>query len=267
MGIINLTPDSFSNDGFSYNIENALEQAKKMVDKGADIIDVGGESSKPGALPVSEAEELKRVIPFIKELSKVIDKPISIDTYKSTVAREALKAGAQIINDISALSADNNMVDVVVKNKTPVILMHMKGTPSDMQINPNYEDPVLEIIDFFKKKIDESVKKGIKRENIILDPGIGFGKTIKHNLEILNRLEEFCELHCPILIGASRKSFVGKITGKPLEQRLPGSLAIATIAILHKANLIRVHDVEETVDVAKICDAVRNSENIKLDVY
>ncbi len=259
MGIINLTPDSFSNDGFGFNVDDALAHAKAMVDDGADIIDVGGESSRPGSNPISEEEEIDRVIPFIEELSKSIDQPISIDTYKSVVAEKALKAGAGIINDISAFHADKNMIDLAVRSQAPVILMHMKGSPSNMQDNTEYGDVVSEIKSFFIDRLKTAADRGLNRDKIIVDPGIGFGKNLLHNLEILKRLDEFKMLDCPIMIGASRKSFIGKITGRKSKgDRLPGSLAVASIAISSGAHLIRVHDVKETVDVARICDAVRN---------
>lgn len=264
MGIVNLTPDSFSNDGFRSDVDKALEYALKMVNDGAEIIDVGGESSRPGAIPVSPDDELDRVIPFIKELSKLIDKPVSIDTCKSIVAEKAIEAGAQIVNDISALRADNDMVGVVAGNNVPVILMHMKGTVRDMQVNPVYGDVVAEIKSFFRESITMAVSRGIDRNNIILDPGIGFGKTIQHNLEILNRLAEFQELDCPVMIGASRKNFIGKITGNSRENRLSGSLAVAAMSIAQGANIIRVHDVKETVDVAMICNAIKNSSTINM---
>ena len=259
MGVVNLTPDSFSKDGFCYDTDKALRHAYKLVKEGADIIDIGGESTRPGAAPVSEEEELRRVIPLINELSKLIDVPISIDTYKSGVAAKALDAGAQIINDISGLSADKDMVNVAAANKSPIILMHTKGTPIDMQNEPSYNDVVAEIILFFNGLINMAISKGIDEHNIIVDPGVGFGKTLRHNLEILNRLDEFKELGCPIMVGSSRKSFIGKILNKPEEERLIGSLATVAMAIARGSNIIRVHDVTETVEIAKVCDAIINS--------
>ncbi|MGR3177875.1 MAG: dihydropteroate synthase [Candidatus Anammoxibacter sp.] len=259
VGVINLTPDSFSKDGFCYDTEKALQHADDLVREGADIIDVGGESTRPEASPVSEEEELRRVIPLIKELSKSIDVPISIDTYKSRVAEKALDAGAQIINDISGLRADKDMVNVVVASKAPIILMHMQGTPLDMQNMPTYNDVVSEIILFFQELINKAISHGVDEHNIIIDPGIGFGKTVRHNLEILNRLEEFKELGCPIMVGPSRKAFIGKVLNKPEEERLLGTLATVAIAIAHGSNIIRVHDVNETVEIAKMCDAIINS--------
>ena len=259
MGVVNLTPDSFSKDGFFYDTERALQHAADLIREGADIIDIGGESTRPEASPVSEEEELRRVIPLIKELSKSIDVPISIDTYKSRVAEKALDAGAQIINDISGLRADKDMVNVAVASKSPIILMHMQGTPLYMQNRPAYNDVVSEIILFFQELINRAISNGVDEHNIIIDPGIGFGKTLQHNLEILNRLEEFKGLGCPIMVGSSRKSFIGKILNKPEEERLLGTLATVAIAIAHGSNIIRVHDVNETVEIAKMCDAIINS--------
>ena len=256
MGIVNLTPDSFSNNGFSYNISKAIEYAVNLVKDGADIIDIGGESSRPGALPVSEDEELRRIIPFVKELSKAIDKPISIDTYKSKVAIKAIEAGAQMINDISALNAEKEMLKIVAEYNVPVVLMHMKGEPQNMQLKAYYNDVVFEIIDFFQEVINRAINNGIDRNKIIIDPGIGFGKNWEHNIEILKRLREFKVLDCPVLIGTSRKSFIGKILNKPIGDRLIGSLATAAVAIMNGVDIVRVHDVKETTDITKVCDAI-----------
>lgn len=272
MAIVNLTPDSFSGDGFykdtvpgsrfsipdSRSIEDALEYSNKIIQDGADIIDVGGESARPGATPVSEEEELRRVIPLIKELSRVIDRPISIDTCKSRVADKALAAGAQIINDVSGLRFDKDMARVAAANRAPIIINHAKGSPQDMQEATIYNDLIQEIILFFRKVIDMAIDDGIAEDSIIIDPGIGFGKGVQHNLEILNNLEMFKELGRPIMIGASRKSFIGKILNKSAKESLFGSLAVAAITISKGANILRVHDVKETVDVANICDAIKS---------
>ena len=259
MGIVNITPDSFSNDGFYNDSKGVLRHAVKLVEDGANIIDIGGESTRPNATQVTEEEEIKRVIPVIKELSRLINIPISIDTYKARVAAMALDAGAQIINDVSALSADIDMVNVASSNKVPIALMHMKGNPQTMQDCPDYDNVITEIIEFFQKTIDNAVKNGIDKENIIIDPGIGFGKKAHHNLEILNRLGDFKTLGCPILVGTSRKSFIGKILNKPADKRLQGSLTTAAIAVTNGANIVRVHDVKETAETLKICNAVLNS--------
>jgi len=245
VGILNVTPDSFSDGGKYLNIESALKRAKELLEEGADIIDVGGESTRPFSDPVPEDEELKRVIPVIKAIKKEFPKTIiSVDTYKSKVAERALEAGAEIINDISALRFDPKMVEVVKVFNCPVIIMHMQGNPKTMQINPTYEDVVSEVKDFLKKRIEFLVEKGIPFEKIIVDPGIGFGKTFEHNLQILKNLDSFKELNRPILIGHSRKSFIGEIVKKPPYQRDGGTVGISIFAYLKGAHLLRVHKVD-----------------------
>jgi dihydropteroate synthase len=256
MAILNVTPDSFSDGGHYFNIDRAVKHAKMMAAEGADIIDIGGESSRPGSEPVLLEKELERVIPVIKALSKEIDIPISIDTYKAEVAKEALNAGASIINDISGLRFDPLMAKVAAEAGCPVIIMHMKGTPRDMQKRPVYKDVVKEITAFFKERISFAVKNGIKKNKIIIDPGIGFGKTVVHNLEIIKRLKEFRKLGVPILIGPSRKSFIGRILNADVDKRLEGTAAAVAIGIANGANIVRVHDVKEMADVAKIADAI-----------
>lgn len=256
MGILNVTPDSFSDSGHYLNIDSAVECGKRMAEEGADIIDIGGESSRPGAEPVPLEAELDRVIPVIKRLSNKICIPISIDTYKAKVAKEALKAGASIINDISGLRFDPLMAKVAAEADCPVIIMHMKGTPRDMQKRPVYKDVVKEIAAFLKERISFAVKNGIKKNKIIIDPGIGFGKTVRHNLEIIKRLKEFRKLDVPILIGPSRKSFIGRILNATVDKRLEGTAAAVAISIANGADIVRVHDVKEMADVAKIADAI-----------
>ncbi len=256
MGILNVTPDSFSDGGLYLNIEKAVEHAIRMAVEGADIIDIGGESSRPGAESVSLNEELKRVIPVIEALSKKIDVPISIDTYKAEAARQALNAGASIINDISGMRFDPMMAKVAAEANAPVIIMHMKGSPRGMQKRPVYKDVVKEIISFFKERISYAIKNGIKKNKIIIDPGIGFGKTVRHNLEIIRRLNEFKRLGVPILLGPSRKSFIGRILDAPLEKRMEGTAAAVAIGITNGANIVRVHDVKAMADVAKITNAI-----------
>ncbi len=263
MGILNVTPDSFYDGGRYDDLESALNRARKMIEDGADIIDVGGESTRPGSSHVSASEELRRIIPVIKELSRETNKPISVDTYKAEVADKAIEAGAQIVNDISGLQADNEMVRVVAANNTPVIIMHIKGQPHDFPKDPIYDDLISEIILFFKKKIDFAVKSGIADNNIIIDPGIGFGKTPLHNLEILKRLSELKCLNHPVMIGTSRKSFISSVL-KPSEDegfskdnsQFVGTLVTLIIAIMKGVNIVRVHDVEEAVQVTKMCKAV-----------
>ncbi len=259
MGILNVTPDSFSDGGLFYDLDKALAHAHKMIGEGADIIDVGGESTRPGSKPVSEDEELRRVIPVIQELSKETDKPISIDTYKSRVAEKAIEAGAQIINDISGLKADREMARVAAANRAPIIINHIKGQPHNMPENPVYENLIAEVMLGLRQSIDLAVKSGINEDAIIIDPGIGFGKTTQHNLEILNRLEEFKSLERPVMVGASRKSFIGHVLGLPLQERLIGTAATIAVAIIKGAKIVRVHDVKEAVQVVLICDAIRNS--------
>ena len=249
IGILNVTPDSFSDGGKYLNLKSALNRAKELLEEGAEIIDVGGESTRPFSDPVPEEEELKRVIPVIKTIKKEFpDSIISIDTYKSKVAEEALKAGANIVNDISALRFDSKMVEVVKDFNCPIIIMHMQGNPKTMQINPTYKDVVKEVKEFLQKRIEFLVEKGIPFENIIIDPGIGFGKTFKHNLQILKNLESFQELNRPILIGHSRKSFIGEIINKPPFQRDGGTVGISFFAYLKGVHFLRVHKVDLNKD-------------------
>ncbi len=257
MGILNFTPNSFSDGGKFNTIDAAIAHAQKMVSEGADIIDVGGESSRPGAKPVALKEELRRVIPVIKKIAKRVKVPISIDTYKSRVAEEALDNGAMIVNDISALRLDRSMVKVVAKYNVPVVLMHMQGLPGNMQKNPRYKDVVNDIIDFFKERIAFCNSREIKPENIIVDPGIGFGKRTEHNLEIIKRLKEFKILGKPVLLGTSRKSFIGNVLNADIRQREEGTLASSVIGMLNGANILRVHDVKKTVMVQRVTEAIQ----------
>ncbi len=256
MGILNFTPDSFFDGGKYHNIDTAIKYAEKMVLEGADIIDVGGESSRPGAEIVSLKEELERVIPIIKELSKRIRIPISIDTYKSKVAEQALDNGATIVNDISALRLDLKMAKVIIKYDVPVVLMHMQGLPKNMQDNPKYKDVISEIIAFLKERVNFAQKEGVKPENIIIDPGIGFGKTTEHNLEIIKHLKEFKILDKPILLGPSCKRFIGDILNLPVDQRDEGTLSVCVISMLNGANILRVHNVCKTVRALRMAEAV-----------
>lgn len=257
VGILNVTPDSFSDGGKFFDIEAAISRAREMADEGADIIDVGGESSRPGSEPVSGEEELRRVIPVIERLAKEISIPISIDTYKPGVAKEALQSGAKIMNDIMGLT-NPEMRKVAGEAKVPVILMHMQGAPKTMQENPHYTDVVSDIKEFFKTQIAVVKKDGIRE--IILDPGIGFGKTLEHNLTILKRLHEFTDLGFPVLVGPSRKAFIGTLTGKlPASERLEGTLATIVIARMNGASYVRVHDVKEARRALQITDAVINT--------
>lgn len=259
MGIVNVTPDSFSDGGKFFSPEVAISHASKLITQGADIIDIGGESTRPGADQVSESEELKRVIPVIEKIRT--DNPtilISIDTTKASVAKHAVEAGADIINDVSGLSFDNNMIGIVESFNIPVVIMHMKGNPQNMQLNPKYKDIVNEILDFFKMKIKIAIQSGINRSMIILDPGIGFGKTVEHNFELLSRLNEFNVLELPIMIGPSRKSFIGITLDLPPEDRVEGTAAAVSAGVMNGASIVRVHDVKSMKRVVRIIEKVRN---------
>lgn len=259
MGILNITRDSFSDGGLYFDKSSAIKRAIQMVEEGADIIDIGGESTRPGAEPVTVEEELRRTIPVIEALAKEIKVPISIDTYKSEVAEKALEAGASIVNDISGLRFDPEMAKVVSDYKVPVVIMHIKGRPKDMQQNPVYEALVPEIMDYLREGIRLAKESGVSEDKIIIDPGIGFGKTFNQNLEIINNLHEFTLLEKPILIGPSRKAFIGKILGNVSEtDRLEGTSAAVAISIMSGANIIRVHDIKEMVRVARVADAIKN---------
>ncbi len=259
MGIINVTPDSFSDGGLFFDQERAIEYGLKLEAEGADIIDIGGESTRPGSIPVSVEDEIKRVIPVIKGLFAHVKIPISIDTYKSEVAELAVKAGASIINDVSALRFDPDMVKVAGEYNTPVVLMHMLGKPQDMQKSPFYADVVQEVYDFLKERKEYAENNGIKRENIIIDPGIGFGKRIIHNLALIKHIDLFRELQCPVLIGPSRKSFIGEILNLSVDKRVYGTAAVVVLAITKGANIIRVHDVKAMKQVVKMTDAINNA--------
>ncbi|MDI6891081.1 MAG: dihydropteroate synthase [Thermodesulfovibrionales bacterium] len=261
MGILNVTPDSFSDGGLYLDKSSAIERAYRMVDEGADIIDIGGESTRPGSKSVTVEEELRRTIPVIEALAKEINVPISIDTYKSEVAKIALDAGASMVNDISGLRFDPEMPEVVSEYKVPVVIMHIKGRPKDMQQNPVYEALIPEIMDYLRIGIKIAARSGVSEDKIIIDPGIGFGKTPDHNLEIINNLGEFSLLEKPIMIGPSRKAFIGKILGDvPATERIEGTAAAVAISIINGANIIRVHDVKEMVRVAKVADAIKREK-------
>lgn len=258
MGVLNITPDSFSDGGLYLRPEDAIKRIEEMIGEGAEIIDIGGESSRPGAEPIGEEEELKRVIPVIDAIKKKKVR-FSIDTYRSKVAQEALKRGAEFVNDISGMRFDKNMVKVVSDYNARVIIMHMKGTPKNMQRNPVYEDVIDEIMNFFAERIVFCEKNGVKRENIILDPGIGFGKRLEDNLKILKNLIEFRSFGTPVMIGASRKSFIKGITGAPVDERLAGSLAAVSEAFLQGIDYVRVHDVKETKQYLDVISAIEES--------
>lgn len=256
MGILNVTPDSFSDGGKFSNPHNAIEFALKMETDGADIIDIGGESTRPGAKPINFEEETNRVIPVIEGIRKRSDIIISVDTYKSSVANEAITAGANIINDISGLRFDNNMVHLISELQVPVVIMHMLGNPQNMQNDPAYNDLMQDLASFFKERISFMTTNGIKKKNIILDPGIGFGKTIDHNFTILRELNQLVDLGFPVLVGPSRKSFIGSTLNLPPEDRIEGTAAAVTAAIIHGSRIIRIHDVKEMIRVVKVTEKI-----------
>ena len=264
IGILNITPDSFSDGGEHFSVDNAVKHAFSMEKNGADVIDIGGESTRPGATSISMKEEMDRIFPVIEQLVGEISIPISIDTYKSEIAKNALDLGVDMINDISALQADKNLANIVADYEVPICLMHMKGNPKKMQINPLYDNVVKEIHDFLKERAKFALFCNIKKENIIVDPGIGFGKRtgkgIEDNCEILRRLSELKDLGFPIMVGTSRKKFIGNVCGDdnllPVSDRLEGSLASACIAVVNGADILRVHDVKETRRCIDLIDCI-----------
>jgi dihydropteroate synthase len=260
MGVINVTPDSFSDGGFYLDKKKAIERGLELVAQGADILDVGGESTRPGSDAISPEEELKRILPVISELREKTNVMISVDTTKSAVAEAALEAGADIINDISAFRFDDRMPLIATETGAPVVLMHMKGVPKTMQSSPYYEDLFQEIRCFLEERIATAEAYGIKRENIIVDPGIGFGKSLEHNLSIINNLNFLEKLNRPILVGISRKSFIGKILNLPPEERVEGTIASAVLSVLKGAHILRVHDVEPVKRAITVAEAIMNED-------
>jgi dihydropteroate synthase len=261
MGILNITPDSFFDGGKFLSRDLAIDHALRMADEGADIIDVGGESTRPGSEPTSLSEELKRVLPVIEGIRKHSEIPLSVDTYKADVAKKALDAGADVVNDISALSFDVCMADVVARANVPVVMQHIKGTPRDMQKNPSYEDVIGEIKSFFVERISFAQDKGIKAEQIVIDPGIGFGKRLQDNLTILRDLKVLKELGKPLLIGTSMKSFLGRILGTDdVSERAEATLASIAISLWNGADIVRVHDVARTRKVVLFMEALMTAK-------
>jgi len=259
MGILNVTPDSFSDGGLYIDLDKAVAHGESLEADGADIIDVGGVSTRPFSEPVPVEEEIKRVVPVIKKLSQRVSIPISIDTTGAEVANRAIEAGAVIVNDIGALRLDPALGSLVADADIPIILMHMRGTPQTMQISPHYGDVMGDIIDFLSDSINLAVSKGIQRENIIIDPGIGFGKTADHNLIIIKELARLNSLERPILIGASRKAFIGEVLGvKEPARRDIGSLAVTAVSVMNGANIVRVHDVKRSVEIVRMAEAIKN---------
>jgi dihydropteroate synthase len=260
MGVLNVTPDSFSDGGKFFDVDHAVAHAREMAQAGADIIDVGGESSRPGAVPVSTEEELHRILPVVERLRDLV---VSVDTTKAVVAMKALAAGARIVNDISALRSDPQMVNIVRDAGAGVVLMHMQGTPQMMQQGPRYDDVAAEVSSFLRERVAFAGARGLKKTQIAVDPGIGFGKTVEDNLRLLARLGKFSSLGCPLLVGTSRKSFIGKVlapigagTAGRADDRLWGTAATVAWAVAHGARILRVHDVAEMSDVVRMVEAV-----------
>ncbi len=256
MGILNVTPDSFYDGGRYLKVKEAVRRGLKIIEEGADLVDIGGVSTRPGSEPIPVEEELKRVIPVIKELASRTQIPLSIDTYRASVAEKALEAGATIVNDISSLS-DKDMARIVASRKATLVIMHIKGKPHYYPKRPVYRNIMTEVHSFLQRRVEMALEEGVKFSKIIVDPGLGFGKTASQSLELLRRLGELRSLGQPIMVGPSRKSFIGKIVGAAAEDRLSGTLAILTLAILQGASIIRVHDVKEAVQVATLCDTFK----------
>jgi dihydropteroate synthase len=261
MGVLNITPDSFSDGGLFFEPQQAIEHGLRMAEEGADIIDVGGESSRPGSDPVPLDEELKRVIPVIEGLASCLQIPLSVDTYKSQVAERAVEAGAQMINDISGLHFDPQMPLVAARYDTPLIIMHIKGTPKTMQQDPSYKDLMGEIIGYLGEGITRAEQGGVDPQQVIVDPGIGFGKRVQDNLVIINRLDELNVLDRPLLIGTSRKSFIGAVLDLEVHQREIGSLATVAVSAFKGAHIVRVHDVAPARQTVDMVDAIINTED------
>jgi dihydropteroate synthase len=258
MGVVNVTPDSFSDGGCHLDPARARDAAARMAEAGAELIDIGGESTRPGAAPVDEAEEIRRVVPVVEAVKRELDIRVSIDTTKPSVARRAFDAGADMLNDVSALG-DPEMLPLIRERNAPVVLMHMRGTPATMQRDTRYDDVVGRVIDFLGERIERAAAAGVAGDKILVDPGVGFGKDLDGNLSILRRLAALGALGKPILIGASRKSFIGAVLDTPVDDRLEGSLAVAAFASAGGAHVIRAHDVAATVRVVRMIDAIRSS--------
>ena len=262
MGIVNVTPDSFSDGGRYARPEQAVAHALDLAEQGADILDIGAESTRPSAQPVGEEEELARLLPAVTELARRVTVPISVDTTKSMVARRALEAGASIINDVSALRGDPDMAQVIAQHGAGAVLMHMQGTPRSMQDGPHYEDVMAEVTSFFEDRLQAAERAGIARMNIVLDPGIGFGKLLVHNLRLLNQLADLMILNRPLLVGVSRKSFIGHIVDRPVGDRAWGTAAAVALAVDRGAKILRVHDVAAMADVVKVATAIRSCASV-----
>jgi dihydropteroate synthase len=260
MGVLNLTPDSFSDGGRYANPDAAVAHALSMVEQGADVLDIGAESTRPGAVPIDEEEERRRLIPIVRAICRQTTIPISIDTMKASIAQQALDVGAALINDVSALRFDARMGDVVAKSGAGLILMHMRGTPQTMQNAAQYTDVVNEVREFLKGRLEAAKGAGIHPASIVLDPGIGFGKNCEHNLVLLDRLDAFHTLGRPLVVGVSRKAFIGKILGRPIDERLMGTAGAVAVAVMKGARMVRVHDVAPIRDVVNMIDAIQSHQ-------
>ena len=258
MGVVNVTPDSFSDGGQFLEAEKAVAHALELVGQGAEILDLGGESTRPGATPVSEAEELRRVLPVLEQLATRVKVPLSIDTMKPAVARAALAAGASIVNDVAANRNDDAMWRVVAETGAGYVCMHMQGSPQTMQSRPAYTDVVVEVEEFFRERMESLNVTGVSADQVVFDIGLGFGKTVEHNLQLLASLRGFTKLGRPLLVGASRKSFIGKLLGADVVKRLPASLACACLAVAAGAQFIRTHDVAQTAQAVRMAEAILN---------
>ena len=258
MGVLNVTPDSFSEGGRLPNLQDSLDAARRMTEDGADLIDVGGESTRPGASPVEQDSETRRVVPVIEAIKRELHVRVSVDTSKASVARRAFEAGADLLNDVSALG-DPAMLPLLVERRAPVVLMHMRGTPFDMQANTRYGDLLGSVLGFLQTRTKAAIAGGVAQDRIVVDPGIGFGKSCEGNLTILRRIGALAAVDQPILIGASRKTFIGDVLDRPVDDRLHGSVAVAAFASAQGAHIIRAHDVAATVQVVRMIDAIRNS--------
>ena len=258
MGILNITPDSFYDGGEYYNVEDIMPKVNNMINSGADILDIGAESSRPGSKRIGAQEEIDRIVPIIEVIRSNTNIPISIDTMKSEVMKEAVKYNIQIINDISSLS-DSKSLEIIKDNNLILCLMHMQNTPETMQDNPTYSNVTKNVTDYLRNKMNYCIENGLKKENIILDPGFGFGKTIDHNFTIIQKLNEFCELGYPVLIGPSRKAFIGSMLGLPSHDRIEGTAAAISAGILNGARIVRVHDVKEMKRVVTITEKIRTA--------
>ena len=256
MGVLNLTPDSFSDGGLFTTKEKALDHCLKMINEGADLIDVGGESTRPGSDPLSINEELDRTIPIIEKIRSYTDCTISIDSYKSEVVEAALNVGANIVNDISGLTFDHNMAELISQKNAPIIMMHINGKPKIMQENPRYDNLLKDILDFFSRQLELAQSVGIDSSKIILDPGLGFGKKVEHNFELIRKLPQICALGFPVLVGPSRKSFIGEALNLPINDRIEGTMASITASVINGARIVRVHDIQKTRRTVTITEKI-----------